>query len=146
MDGSALTLMKSGSRNGSPHFLVGLDALPANTTTSAIGSALPSTPSRDLVQLYSTTGRKWGEAYVKICPELASNWISGDMVRQCKFKSKRRETKKSAKYEGVILISTGGLVVLACPGKLCRHRFHIVEDAPIQFDILYSAEFLEKTG
>jgi hypothetical protein len=37
-------------------------------------------------------------------------------------------------------------VVLACPGKPCRHRFHIVEDAPIQFDILYGAEFLEKTG
>lgn len=36
VDGSDLTLMKSVPRSGSPHFLVGLDALPANTITSAV--------------------------------------------------------------------------------------------------------------
>ncbi len=97
------------------------------------------------MQLYSTRGRKSGEAYAKICPELASNWISRDMVRQCKLKSKRRATKKNANYEGVLLISTGDLVELICPGKSCRHRFHIIENAPFQFDILYGVEFLEKT-
>jgi hypothetical protein len=96
------------------------------------------------VQLYSNKGRKSGEAYAKICPELARNWISGDLVRQCKFKSKRRATKKVADYEGVILISTGDLVELICPRKQCSHRFHIIENAPFQFDILYGVEFLEK--
>jgi hypothetical protein len=65
--------------------------------------------------------------------------------RQCNLKSKRRATKKSAKYEGVLLISTGYMVELIYPGKSCSHRFHIIKDAPLQFDMLYGVEFPEKT-
>jgi hypothetical protein len=97
------------------------------------------------VQLYSNTGRKSGKAYAKICPELSSNWISGDMVRRCKLKSIRRQTAKEAKHEGKLLTSTGELVEFICPGKPCSHRFHIIEDALLWFDMLYGAEFVEKT-
>lgn len=97
------------------------------------------------MQLYSNMGRKSSEAYAMICPELSSNWISGDMVRRCKLKSIRRQTVKEAKYEGKLLISTGELVKFVCLGKACSHRFHIIEDAPLRFDMLYGAEFLKKT-
>lgn len=68
------------------------------------------------------------------------------MARKCKLRSKQRETKKEATYEGVLLISTGHLVEFICPGKPCSHRFHIIEDAPFRFDMLYGVEFVEKLG
>jgi hypothetical protein len=67
------------------------------------------------------------------------------MVRRCKLKSIRRQTRKEVKYEGKLLISSGELVVFICPGKPCSHRFHIIEDAPFQFDMLYGSEFVEET-
>ncbi len=97
------------------------------------------------MQLYSTGGRKSGEASTIICPALTSNWISEDMVRQCKLKSKRRATKKSANYGGVLLVSTGDLVELICLGKSCRHRFHIIKNAPFPFDILFGVDFMKDT-
>jgi hypothetical protein len=51
---------------------------------------------------------------------------------------------KEAKYEGKLLISTGELVEFICLGKPCSHRFHIIEDAQLRFDMLYGAEFAEK--
>lgn len=95
------------------------------------------------MQLYSNTGRKSGQASAKLCPGLSSNWISGDTARRCKLELIRRRTVKEATYEGKILISTGELVEFICPGKPCSHRFHILEDSPLGFDMLYGAEFVE---
>jgi len=95
------------------------------------------------VQLYSSTGRKSGGAYAKICPEIESNWISGHMVQESGLKTKQRETVKTVHYEGEILISTGHLVEFDCPGKACKHRFHVIENPPFRFDMLYGAEFVE---
>jgi hypothetical protein len=67
------------------------------------------------------------------------------MVRRCKLKPIRRQTVKKAKYEGKLFVSTGELVELICPGKPCSHRFHIIENAPLRLDLLYGAEFVEKT-
>jgi hypothetical protein len=66
------------------------------------------------------------------------------MVRRCKLKSIRRQTRKEAKHEGTHLISSGELVVFICLGKPCSHRFHIIEDASFPFDMLYGTEFVEE--
>jgi hypothetical protein len=96
------------------------------------------------VQLYSSIGRKSGEVYAKICPELLSNWIAEDMVRKGNLKTKRRETVKTALYEGELLASTGHLVEFDCPGKTCKHRFHVIRNSPFPFDMLHGAEFVEE--
>lgn len=98
------------------------------------------------MQLYSFEGRKSGEAFAKLCPEMTSNWIAGHVVRACKLKSIRRDTPKSQRYEGLLLVSTGHLVEFICPGRLCRHRFHVFQDPSFAFDMLYGADFVDGLG
>ena len=99
-----------------------------------------STSVQQSIKLYSSTDREWNEATVQICPEVTSNWISKEIVRQFGLKPWRRKSAQEAHYDGKTLVSTGKVVDLSCPGQSCRHRFHIVEKVP--FDILYGAEFV----
>ncbi|KAF2847363.1 hypothetical protein T440DRAFT_557469 [Plenodomus tracheiphilus IPT5] len=114
----------------------------AKPLSSSSRTQKPIAPIGKSVQLYTNTGRKSGNASMKLCPELGSNWISGEVVRRCKLRPVRRQTAKEANYKGKILTSTGELVQFICPGEGCSHRFHIVEDALLQFEMLCGVEFM----
>jgi len=67
------------------------------------------------------------------------------MVQRLELKSKRRQSVKAAEYDGNRLVSTGHVVEFACIGQACRHRFHVIDNPPLHFELLYGAEFAEKT-